>query len=369
MTTRDSVVNFGAGPAKIPSEVLEKAQKALINYDHSGIGVLELSHRSAEFTSILHSTETTLRQLLNVPNNYKVLFMHGGARGQFSAIPMNLMGLKPAKQADYVVTGFWSNDALKEAQKYGQINLVTPSTTKYTTIPEVSSWSLNSNSSYIYYCANETIDGIEFPYIPETNGVPIVCDMSSNFLSKPFDVTKFGLVFAGAQKNIGCAGVAVVIVREDLLGHSLQGLPSIWDYQKQIAMESCLNTPPTFSIYMVGLMLEWIRSKGGADGMRMLNQSKAQSIYKVIDNSNGFYVSRIDKRFRSLMNIPFSIGSNDGDEAMEKRFLSDASKRGLIQLKGHRSVGGLRASIYNAITMEEVEKLVTFMEDFQLNNQ
>jgi phosphoserine aminotransferase len=368
-TTRNAIVNFGPGPAKIPMEVLEKAQKALICYDNSGIGVLELSHRSSQFASILNYAETTLRQILAIPNNYKILFLQGGGSGQFAAVALNLMNLKPTRQADYVITGSWSAAAAKEAQKYGQVNLVLPSTTKYTTIPDQSSWKLNANSSYVYYCANETIDGVEFTFVPETNGVPIVCDMSSNFLSKPFDVTKFGLVFAGAQKNIGCAGVTVVIVRDDLLGHSSPQVPSIWSYEKQVSMESCLNTPPTFSVYIMSLMYEWIKTQGGAEGMEMLNEAKARLLYRTIDNSQGFYVCGIDPRDRSYMNIPFRIGGLDGDEGKEKQFLVEAEKRGFVQLKGHRSVGGLRASLYNAITLEEVERLTNFMEDFQLNNQ
>jgi len=363
--TTGKVINFGPGPAKIPIEVLEKAQKEFCNYANSGMSVMELSHRGSEFASLLNTTENTLRELLDIPNNYKVLFLHGGGVGQFAAVAYNLVGLKSTKCADYIVIGHWSSLAADEAKKYGQVNLVI-SKSQNTTIEDQSTWQLNANSSYVYYCSNETVNGVEFPFVPETNGVPLVCDMSSNFLSRPIDVRKFGLIFAGAQKNLGCAGMALVIIREDLLGFALPQTPLIWDYAKQALNQSCINTPPMYSIYVMKLVLEWVKDHGGAEGMRMLTETKAQMIYQLIDKSNSFYVSPVDPRFRSCMNIPLRVGSEAGEKELEELFLKEVTKKGMLQLRGHRSVGGIRISLYNAITIEEVQKLVEFMEDFQL---
>ncbi|XP_033974542.1 phosphoserine aminotransferase [Trematomus bernacchii] len=357
-------INFGAGPAKLPQSVLLQAQKEFLSYSGMGISVLEMSHRSADFNKILTKTEILLRELLTIPDNYKVLFLQGGGSGQFSAVPLNLIGLKEDTCADYLVTGTWSEKAAKEAEKYGKVNIVHPKLDSYTKIPDPSSWTLNPSASYVYYCCNETVHGVEYNFTPETNGVTLVCDMSSNFLSRPVDVSKFGLIFAGAQKNVGCAGVTVVIVREDLLGHALNDCPIVLDYKVQADMNSLYNTPPCFSIYIMGLVLEWIKNNGGSAAMEALNKQKSSMIYDIINASNGFYECPVDETCRSRMNVPFHIGSKEGDEGLEKEFLAGASKRGMISLKGHRSVGGIRASLYNAVTLEDAEALGTYMKVF-----
>ncbi|KAG8455272.1 hypothetical protein GDO86_001466 [Hymenochirus boettgeri] len=363
------VVNFGAGPAKLPQSVLLEAQKDMVNYKGLGISILEMSHRSSDFTKILNTTEVCLRELLDIPDNYKVLFLQGGGSGQFSAVPLNLIGLKESKTADYVVTGAWSAKAAKEAEKYGKVNIVHPKLGSYTEIPDPSTWNLNPEASYVYYCANETVHGVEFQFVPGVNGAVLVCDMSSNFLSKPIDISKFGVIFAGAQKNIGCAGVTVVIVREDLLGHALKECPTFLDYNIQAGNGSLYNTPPSFSIYIMGLVLEWIKNNGGAASMEKLSSIKSDIIYSSIDQSNGLYVCLVEEKSRSKMNIPFRIGNIKGDCDLEKKFLEGAAKLGMISLKGHRSVGGIRASLYNAVTVEDVQKLADFMRDFKDSHQ
>ncbi|XP_010734269.2 phosphoserine aminotransferase [Larimichthys crocea] len=362
-------INFGAGPAKLPQTVLLQAQKELLNFGSTGISVLEMSHRSSDFNKILNKTESLLRELLNVPDNYKVMFLQGGGSGQFSAVPLNLIGLKEDQCADYLVTGTWSAKAAKEAEKYGKVNIVHPKLDSYTKIPDSSSWTLNPSASYVYYCCNETVHGVEYNFIPETNGVVLVSDMSSNFLSRPVDVSKFGLIFAGAQKNVGCAGVTVVIVREDLLGHASKECPIVLDYKVQAEMNSLYNTPPCFSIYIMGLVLEWIKNNGGSAAMETLNKQKSSMIYDIIDTSNGFYACPVDAACRSRMNVPFRVGKKEGDDELEKKFLDGASKRGMISLKGHRSVGGIRASLYNAVTVEDTEALATYMKEFQKEHQ
>ncbi|XP_006892046.1 PREDICTED: phosphoserine aminotransferase isoform X2 [Elephantulus edwardii] len=313
-----AVVNFGPGPAKLPHSVLLEIQKELLDYKGIGISVLEMSHRSADFSKIITTTENLVRELLAVPDNYKVIFVQGGGSGQFSAVPLNLIGLKAARCADYVVTGAWSAKAAEEAKKFGTANMVYPKLGSYTKIPDPSTWSLNPDASYVYYCANETVHGVEFDFVPDVKGAVLVCDMSSNFLSRPVDVSKFGVIFAGAQKNVGSAGVTVVIVRDDLLGYALRECPSILEYKVQAASNSLYNTPPCFSIYVMGLVLEWIKNNGGAAAMEKLSSIKSQMIYDIIDNSQGFYVS----------------------------------------------VGGIRASLYNAVTVEDVQKLAAFMKNF-----
>ncbi|XP_069482001.1 phosphoserine aminotransferase [Ambystoma mexicanum] len=364
MECKKQVVNFGAGPAKLPQSVLLEAQKELVDYRGLGISILEMSHRSSDFTKILNTSENLLRELLNIPENYKVLFLQGGGSGQFCSVPLNLIGLKEGRCADYVVTGSWSAKAALEAEKYGKVNIVHPKLGSYTEIPDQSTWSLNPDASYVYYCSNETIHGVEFDFVPDVKGAVLVCDMSSNILSKQVDVSKFGLIFAGAQKNIGCAGVTVVIVREDLLGFALKECPTVFDYKIQVGNNSLYNTPPCFSIYITGLVLEWIKNNGGAAAMEKLNLLKSNMIYEIIDESHGFYVCPVEKKSRSKMNIPFRIGNAKGDEGLEKKFLEKAAELGMMSLKGHRSVGGIRASLYNAVTVEEVQKLATFMRNF-----
>lgn len=363
------IINFGAGPAKLPQSVLLQAQKEFLDYGGIGISVLEMSHRSEDFSKILNKTESLMRELMNIPDNYKVMFLQGGGSGQFSAVPLNLIGLKEDNCADYLVTGTWSERAAKEAEKYGKVNIVHPKLDRYTKIPDPSSWTLNPSASYVYYCYNETIHGVEYDFTPETNGALLVSDMSSNLLSRPVDVSKFGLIFAGAQKNVGCAGVTVVIVREDLLGHALKECPIILDYKVQAANNSLYNTPPCFSIYIMGLVLEWIKNNGGSAAMETLNKQKSSIIYDIINASNGFYECPVDVTCRSRMNILFRVGTKEGNEALEKEFLAAASKRGMLSLKGHRSVGGIRASLYNAVTVEDTEALATFMKEFLNEHQ
>ncbi|XP_027695503.1 phosphoserine aminotransferase [Vombatus ursinus] len=364
MDTPRQVVNFGPGPAKLPRSVLLEAQKELLDYKGLGISVLEMSHRSSDFAKIVKTTENLVQELLNIPNNYKVIFVQGGGTGQFSAVPLNLIGLKEGRCADYVVTGAWSAKAAEEAKKFATVKIIHPKLESYTKIPDPSTWNLNPDASYVYYCANETVHGVEFDFIPDVKGAVLVCDMSSNFLSKPVDVSKFGVIFAGAQKNVGSAGVTVVIVREDLLGFALKECPSVLDYKVQAGNSSLYNTPPCFSIYIMGLVLEWIKNNGGAKAMEKLSLIKSQMIYDIIDESQGFYVCPVEKQSRSKMNIPFRIGNAKGDEHLEKKFLEKALDLNMISLKGHRSVGGIRASLYNAVTMEDVQKLAAFMKTF-----
>ncbi|CAO2584889.1 Phosphoserine aminotransferase [Lemmus lemmus] len=349
MDASKQVVNFGPGPAKLPHSVLLEIQKQLLDYKGLGISVLEMSHRSSDFAKIINNTENLVRELLDVPNNYKVIFVQGGGSGQFSAVPLNLIGLKAGRCADYVVTGAWSAKAAEEAKKFGTVNVVHPKLGSYTKIPDPSTWNLNPDASYVYFC---------FDFIPDVKGAVLVCDMSSNFLSRPVDVSKFGVIFAGAQKNVGSAGVTVVIVRDDLLGFALRECPSVLEYKVQCCLYPC------FSIYVMGMVLEWIKNNGGAAAMEKLSSIKSQMIYEIIDNSQGFYVCPVERQNRSRMNIPFRIGNAKGDEALEKRFLDKAVELNMISLKGHRSVGGIRASLYNAVTTEDVEKLAAFMKNF-----
>jgi len=360
-------VNFAAGPAKLPKQVIEKAQKEFANYDGCGVSVMEMSHRGAKFSKIINTAEADLRELMTIPDNYKVLFLQGGGNGQFAAVALNLMNYKPSKCADYIVTGTWSAKAAAEAKKYGTVNVVHPPLKKYTEIPEQSTWELNPDASYVYKCSNETVHGVEFPFVPETNGVPLVADMSSNILSKHIDVSKYGLIFAGAQKNIGCAGVTLVIIREDLIGHAIPQCPTILDYKIQNGNNSLYNTPPTYSIYIMGLVFQWMKEQGGLAAIEAANKYKSSELYKAVDTSKGFFSSPVDPSARSAMNVPIRI--KGGDDAMEKFFLEEAHKNGYLELKGHRSVGGLRVSLYNAITREEVDRLVAFMRDFQEKHQ
>ncbi|KAI8424215.1 hypothetical protein MSG28_002790 [Choristoneura fumiferana] len=309
--------NFGAGPAKLPEEVYEIIKKELTNYENSGISLLETSHRSGTYLKLNTEIQAVVRRLLNVPDNYKILFLSGGGQGEFAAVPLNL--ISRTGTADYVVTGAWSAKAAKEAKKYGKVNVVTPHTERYEGIPDQSTWKLDPNASYVHICTNETI-----------HGVPLVADMSSNFMSKKVDVSKFGVIYGGAQKNIGTSGVALVIVREDLLNHALPICPSILDWTVNVKADSILNTPPMFAV------LQWIESKGGLEKMAELATKKSSLVYNIIEESNGFYYAPVAKNARSKMNIPFRIGSAKGDDALEKEFLKGAEALGLIQLKGHR---------------------------------
>ncbi|XP_031618544.1 probable phosphoserine aminotransferase [Contarinia nasturtii] len=356
------VINFGAGPAKLPREVFVEVQKELLNYANTGLSVMEISHRSKDYMTLHDATLQSVRDILNLPDNYKVILLQGGATGMFAGVALNLIGRTGT--ADYIVTGGWSSKAAKEAAKYGKVNLVLPKVSKYTTIPGQSTWNLDPNASYVYYCDNETADGTEFPFIPETNGVPLVVDMSSNIFSRPFDITKFGVVYAGAQKNFGPAGITVVIVREDLMNHALPITPAILNFKENFAANSEYNTPPTFIIYVVGKVLEWIKRSGGIKAMYENSIKKSKMVYDRIEKSAEFYSCPIDKPYQSRMNVVFRVGGKTGDEALEAEFLKGAQALKMLQLKGHRSVGGIRASLYNAVTLEDTETLVNYMDEF-----
>ncbi|XP_063605860.1 probable phosphoserine aminotransferase [Penaeus indicus] len=362
-----SISYFSPGPAKLPHEVLVKLQDELVQYKSTQVSVMELSHRSKDFAEIIEGAESSVRELMNVPSNYKVLFLQGGGTGQFAAVPLNLMSR--SGKADYIVTGSWSSKAAKEASKYGSVNLVFPKLEKYTTIPDKASWKLDPEAAYVYYCANETVEGVEFQYVPEVpEGVPLVCDMSSNFFSRPVDVSKYGVIYGGAQKNIGCSGVTVVIVREDLLGSPLPVCPSVLDYAVMAKNKSLYNTPPTFAIHVVSEVLAWVKREGGLEEMQRRSLEKSKMLYSVIDESNGFYNNPVDATARSRMNVVFRVGEGGKDE-LEAKFISQAASQGLLSLKGHRSVGGIRASIYNAITIEDVRRLAEFMKTFLKENK
>jgi len=357
-----SVINFGSGPAKLPAEVLQEVERELVHYGTTNISVMEMSHRSADYAFINDGAQQAVRELLNIPDNYKILFLQGGGTGLFAAVPLNL--ISETGCADYIVTGSWSAKAAKEATKYGKVNMVLPKTDSYVDIPEQSTWNLSPNASYVYYCANETVHGVEFPFIPDTQGIPLVADMSSNILSWPLDVSKFGVIFAGAQKNIGPAGVTLVIVREDLLGKAAVTCPTVLDFTVMAKDNSLHNTPPTFSIYVMGLVFKWIKRNGGVEGMQKKAIEKSSIIYDIISSSNNFYYCPVKNSVRSRMNVPFRIGGPNGNDDLEKEFLSGAQKLGMLQLKGHRSVGGIRASLYNALTVDEAKTLAAYMKDF-----
>ncbi|CAF1012420.1 unnamed protein product [Adineta steineri] len=365
-------INFGAGPAQLPLEVLENIHTEFLDYNGTGANVMELSHRSTTFDKIILDTERYIREILTIPDSYAVLFLQGGATAQFSAIPMNFLNLKPSATADYLVTGYWSEKAAKEAEKFGNINLVVPKTSKYQSVPAEDTWKLTKDPSYFYYCANETIHGIEFEDIPSIipKDVPIVCDMSSNFLTRPFDITKFAIVFASAQKNFGASGLVLVIIRKDLVEQNTnKSIPIILDYKIHMANGSMYNTPPTFPIYVANKMFDWTKQQGGLKGMNQHSEKKSSLVYETIDESNGFYVNSIEKKYRSRVNIPFRILTNGVEnEKLESLFLSEAIKANMIELKGHRAVGGIRVSLYNGMTPEETKKLTNFMRTFQTNH-
>ncbi|KAL7636043.1 UNVERIFIED_CONTAM: hypothetical protein RMT77_013861 [Armadillidium vulgare] len=358
----EDISYFAAGPTRLPREVLLDIQQELIHYEDTKISVLEMSHRSKDFETILRGAGNLIKDLLNVPDNYKILFMQGGGTGQFAAIPMNL--ISKTGKADYVVTGHWSAKAAKECAKYGTVNMVLPDRKKYSGIPPVEDWTFDPDASYFYYCDNETVHGIEFDFIPKVpNNIPIVCDMSSNICSRPIDVSKFGVIYAGAPKNIGAAGITVVIVRDDLLGNAVEKCPSILDYEVTSKSGSLLNTLPVFTVYVLGKVLAWIKKNGGVEHMREMSVRKGKLIYSLLDDYSDFYCSTVSNH-RSRMNLPFRIGCPEGDEDLEKKFLNEATKAGIQGLNGHRSVGGIRVSLYNAITMNDVNRLSKFMRDF-----
>lgn len=356
------IYNFSAGPAVLPKEVLLTAQQEMLDWHGSGMSVMEMSHRGKEFMSIAAEAEADLRELMNIPSNYKVLFLQGGAHSQFSMIPMNL--LRGKKVADYLDTGIWSKKAIDEAARYCEVNVVASSKDKnYTYAPSQDAWKLNPNAAYVHYTSNETIGGVEMFWTPKTGDVPLVCDMSSHILSRPIDVSQYGLIYAGAQKNIGPAGLTIVIVREDLIGETLAGTPTMFDYKTHADNESMYNTPPTYGIYMAGLVFKWLKAKGGLAAMEKTNIEKAGLLYDYLDQSD-FYHSPIALENRSRMNIPFTLKNSELDAA----FLKQAQDNGLLQLKGHKLVGGMRASIYNAMPIEGVKALISFMQAFEKAN-
>ncbi len=356
------IYNFSAGPAVLPKEVLLTAQQEMLDWHGSGMSVMEMSHRGKEFMSIAAEAEADLRELMNIPSNYKVLFLQGGAHSQFSMIPMNL--LRGKKVADYLDTGIWSKKAIDEAARYCEVNVVASSKDKnYTYAPSQDAWKLNPNAAYVHYTSNETIGGVEMFWTPKTGDVPLVCDMSSHILSRPIDVSQYGLIYAGAQKNIGPAGLTIVIVREDLIGETIAGTPTMFDYKTHADNESMYNTPPTYGIYMAGLVFKWLKAKGGLATMEKTNIEKAGLLYDYLDQSD-FYHSPIAVENRSRMNIPFTLKNSELDAA----FLKQAQDNGLLQLKGHKLVGGMRASIYNAMPIEGVKALISFMQAFEKAN-
>ena len=356
------IFNFGAGPATMPVEVLEKAKWELVNWHEAGMSVMEMSHRGAEFVRIAAEAEADLRALLAIPKSYRVLFLQGGATMHFSAVPMNLLGGR--KKADYLNTGEWAKKAMAEAKKFCEVNVVASSEDRnFTYVPRQSTWKRSADAAYVHVCTNETIGGVEFHWTPDTGDTPLVADMSSHILSKPCDVGRYGLIYAGAQKNIGPAGLVVVIVREDLLGNALPDTPNVLNYKLMADADSMLNTPPTFSVYLAGLTFKWLLERGGLAGIEKVNIAKAARLYGYID-AQDFYSNPVAKEDRSRMNVPFTLK----DASLDAKFLQEAEARGLSQLKGHRSVGGMRASIYNAMPMEGVEALVDFLEEFRAQN-
>jgi phosphoserine aminotransferase len=353
------VYNFSAGPAALPTEVLEQAQAEMLDWHGSGMSVMEMSHRGKDYMSIAAKAEADLRELMSIPDNYKVLFLQGGASSQFAMVPINLLNGKSS--ADYLLTGQWSKKAVAEAKRYCDVNLVADtSDSKFTSVPDAASLNLNSDAAYVHYTPNETIVGVEFPYVPETGDVPLVADMSSTILSRQIDVSKYGVIYAGAQKNIGPAGLTIVIVREDLIGNASPAMPTMLDYKTHADNDSMYNTPPTYSWYLAGLVFAWGLKQGGLSAIEATNKRKAEKLYKAIDDSV-FYSNPVDINCRSWMNVPFILANADLDAA----FLEQAAANGLSTLKGHRSVGGMRASIYNAMPEAGVDALIEFMAEFE----
>ncbi|MBG9387830.1 3-phosphoserine/phosphohydroxythreonine transaminase [Caenimonas aquaedulcis] len=353
------VFNFSPGPATLPEAVLRRAADEMLDWHGCGMSVMEMSHRGKDFMSIFAETESLARELLAVPANYKVLFMQGGALGENAIVPMNLIGR--TGKADYVVTGDWSKKSLKEAGKYGAARIAASGdASNFTAIPKQSEWKLDPAASYVHICSNETIGGVEYHWTPDTGSTPLVADMSSNIMSRPIDVSRYGVIYAGAQKNMGPSGVTLVIVRDDLLGHALPITPSAFNYQVQAENESMYNTPPTYAIYIAGLVYQHIKASGGLAAMEKHNAQKAALLYDFLDESR-FFTNKVAKADRSLMNVTFWLK----DAALDDEFVKGAQARGMVQLKGHRSVGGMRASIYNAMPAEGVKALVAYMKDFE----
>lgn len=362
MNYNERVFNFSAGPSMLPLEVMERAASEMANYRGCGMSVMEMSHRSSDFEGIIQTAEQDLRDIMNIPDNYKVLFLQGGGSLQFAMVPLNL--LRNSKKADYIVTGTWAKKAKKEAEKFGDIRVAASSEeSTFTYIPKVAKEEFRTDADYVYITANNTIYGSRYAEYPDTGGVPLVADFSSSILSEQVDVSKFGIIWAGAQKNIGPAGVTIVIIREDLLGHCAASTPTMLDYKVASDNDSMYNTPPTYAIYVAGLTFQWIKKMGGIPAMEKINIEKAAKLYDYIDNSK-LYRAPVAKEDRSRMNVVFVTGN----EALDKKFIAEAKSQGLVNLGGHRSIGGMRASIYNAMPTEGVEKLITFMKEFERAN-
>jgi len=353
------VFNFSAGPAMLPEEVLRQAQEELMDWHGSGVCVAEMSHRGKEFVSIAEQTEADLRALLAIPDGYRVFFLQGGASSQFAMVPMNL--LRGNNKAAYLNTGSWSRKAIAEAKRFCTVEIAASTEdTRFTCAPTQDELALSAEVAYLHYTPNETIEGVEFPFIPETGDTPLAADMSSTLLSRPIKVSRYGVIYAGAQKNIGPAGLTVVIVREDLIGRPIVGTPAMFDYQSHADTGSMYNTPPTYAWYLAGLVFQWLRRRGGLESMAAINARKAEALYVAIDAS-GFYTNPVEFSSRSRMNVPFTLA----DPGLDQRFLTEAAAAGLVTLKGHRSVGGMRASIYNAMPEEGVLALIAFMQEFE----
>ena len=357
------VYNFSAGPAVLPEEVLKEAADEMLDYRGTGMSVMEMSHRSKAFDTIIKEAEQDLRELMNIPDNYKVLFLQGGASQQFAAIPMNLM---KNKVADYIITGQWAKKAFQEAKKYGNVKAVASSEDKtYSYIPDCSDLDIDDDADYVYICENNTIYGTKYKELPNTKGKTLVADVSSCFLSEPVDVTKYGVIYGGVQKNVGPAGVVIVIIREDLITDTpLEGTPTMLTYKTQADADSLYNTPPCYGIYICGKVFKWIKKMGGLEAMKAHNEKKAKILYDFLDQSE-LFKGTVEKKDRSLMNVPFVTGDAD----LDAKFVAEAKEAGFENLKGHRTVGGMRASIYNAMPIEGVEKLVEFMKDFEAKNK
>lgn len=357
MTTR--AYNFCAGPAALPEEVLKQAQAELLDWQGRGLSVMEMSHRSDEFVEIAQTAEQDLRDLMYVPDNYKVLFVQGGASQQFAQIPLNFM--PEGGKADYIDTGIWSSKSAEEAARFGSVNIAASAMElDYFAIPGQNDWTLDPNAAYVHYATNETIGGLQFDWIPETGSVPLIADMSSDILSRQVDVSRFGMIYAGAQKNIGPSGLVVLIVREDLLGRARSACPTMLNYQVAADNGSMYNTPASFSWYLSGLVFKWLKQQGGVEAMARINEEKQRKLYDFIDASE-MYDNPISRNARSWMNVPFRLAS----DKLDKPFLAGAEERRLLNLKGHRSVGGMRASIYNAVPMAAVDALIDYMREFE----
>lgn len=353
------VYNFSPGPAMLPKAVMQQVREELLDWHGTGISAMEMGHRSREFMSIAEQSDATLRELLAIPENYKVLFLQGGATSQFAMVPMNL--LSGTDTADYIHTGVWSGKAIDEAQRHGTINVAASSAVdNFMTIPARDQWQLNERAVYVYYTSNETIGGVEFQSTPDVGDIPLVCDMTSDFLTQRLDISRYGIIFAGAQKNVGPAGLVIVIIRDDLLGKAAANIPSLYDYAVQAKHESMFNTPATFSWYMAGLVFNWIKQQGGVEAMYRNSIRRSGNLYAAIEASS-FYRNPVTPEFRSRMNVPFILA----DESLNDKFLQEARQHGLVALKGHRVIGGMRASMYNAMPDEGVDALIAFMQDFE----